>query len=90
MAEAVSRAIKQGGRLLVEAGTGTGKTYAYLVPALESGKRVVISTGSKNLQEQLFYRDLPTITGRFTTPAGGTAQGAQQLSLHRADEPAVE
>ena len=56
------------GRLLVEAGTGTGKTYAYLVPALESGKRVVISTGSKNLQEQLFYRDLPTITGRSPIP----------------------
>lgn len=91
MAEAVSRAIKQGGRLLVEAGTGTGKTYAYLVPALESGKRVVISTGSKNLQEQLFYRDLPTITGGASLhPAGGTAQGAQQLPLHRADEPAVE
>ena len=68
MAEAVSRAIKQGGRLLVEAGTGTGKTYAYLVPALESGKRVVISTGSKNLQEQLFYRDLPTITGALHYP----------------------
>ncbi|WED78685.1 ATP-dependent DNA helicase [Aeromonas allosaccharophila] len=66
MAEAVARAIKSGGRLLVEAGTGTGKTYAYLVPALESGKRVVISTGSKNLQEQLFYRDLPTITGALS------------------------
>ncbi|MBC8674418.1 DEAD/DEAH box helicase [Aeromonas hydrophila] len=90
MAEAVARAIKEHGRLLVEAGTGTGKTYAYLVPALESGKRVVISTGSKNLQEQLFYRDLPTITGRSPTPAGGPAQGAQQLSLHRADEPAAQ
>ncbi|MGY4024953.1 ATP-dependent DNA helicase [Aeromonas rivuli] len=63
MAEAVANTIKDHDRLLVEAGTGTGKTYAYLVPALASGKRVVISTGSKNLQEQLFYRDLPTITG---------------------------
>ncbi|MGL5030417.1 MAG: ATP-dependent DNA helicase [Aeromonas sp.] len=63
MADAVERTIQSGSRLLVEAGTGTGKTYAYLVPALASGKRVVISTGSKNLQEQLFYRDLPTIAG---------------------------
>ena len=56
MAEAVSSAIKSSGRLLVEAGTGTGKTYAYLVPALASGRRVVVSTGTKNLQDQLFFR----------------------------------
>jgi len=68
MAEAVSRAIKQGGRLLVEAGTGTGKTYAYLVPALESGKRVVISTGSKNLQSSSSIGICPPSRGRFTTP----------------------
>ncbi|MCE9829914.1 ATP-dependent DNA helicase [Vibrio diabolicus] len=59
MAEAVSSAIKDQTQLVVEAGTGTGKTFAYLVPALLSGKKVIISTGSKNLQEQLYHRDLP-------------------------------
>ncbi|EIV1707565.1 ATP-dependent DNA helicase [Vibrio parahaemolyticus] len=59
MAEAVSSAIKVQSQLVVEAGTGTGKTFAYLVPALLSGKKVIISTGSKNLQEQLYHRDLP-------------------------------
>ncbi|MCE0492914.1 ATP-dependent DNA helicase [Vibrio salinus] len=61
MAEAVHSAIGAEQQLVVEAGTGTGKTFAYLVPALKSGKKVVISTGSKNLQEQLFHRDLPLI-----------------------------
>ncbi|USD66694.1 ATP-dependent DNA helicase [Vibrio sp. SCSIO 43136] len=59
MAEAVAQAINNETQLVVEAGTGTGKTFAYLVPALLSGKKVIISTGSKNLQEQLFHRDLP-------------------------------
>ncbi|EKO3480364.1 ATP-dependent DNA helicase [Vibrio fluvialis] len=63
MAEAVSNAIKHSSQLVVEAGTGTGKTFAYLVPALLSGKKVIISTGSKNLQEQLFHRDLPLMVG---------------------------
>ncbi|USD42028.1 ATP-dependent DNA helicase [Vibrio sp. SCSIO 43135] len=62
MAEAVSQAIKNQSQLVVEAGTGTGKTFAYLVPALLSGKKTIISTGSKNLQEQLFHRDLPLMT----------------------------
>jgi ATP-dependent DNA helicase DinG len=44
--------------LIVEAGTGTGKTFAYLVPALLSGRRVIVSTGTRNLQDQLFHRDL--------------------------------
>ncbi|MFQ1977581.1 ATP-dependent DNA helicase [Aeromonas veronii] len=85
MAEAVAGAIKSGGRLLVEAGTGTGKTYAYLVPALESGKRVVISTGSKNLQEQLFYRDLPTITGAlsYTPPVALLKGRSNYLCIER-------
>lgn len=59
MAESVSATIKQRTSLLVEAGTGTGKTYAYLVPAMDSGKKIVISTGSKALQDQLFNKDLP-------------------------------
>ncbi|MEL6113688.1 ATP-dependent DNA helicase [Photobacterium sp. SP02] len=62
MAEAVGRAIKHQQQLVVEAGTGTGKTFAYLVPALIKGHKTIISTGSKNLQEQLFYRDLPLMT----------------------------
>ncbi|PKF51568.1 ATP-dependent DNA helicase [Enterovibrio nigricans] len=59
MALSVERAIQKGSQLVVEAGTGTGKTYAYLAPALLSGKKTIVSTGSKNLQEQLFHRDLP-------------------------------
>ncbi len=59
MSRAVSTAIETQTQLVVEAGTGTGKTFAYLVPALTSGKKVIISTGSKALQEQLYHRDLP-------------------------------
>ena len=59
MAEAVERALKEGRHLIVEAGTGTGKTLAYLMPVLRSGKRVIISTGTKTLQEQLFNKDIP-------------------------------
>ncbi|WP_018652297.1 ATP-dependent DNA helicase [Actinobacillus capsulatus] len=61
MAQAVGRAVKFATPTVVEAGTGTGKTFAYLVPALLSGKKTIVSTGSKNLQDQLFNRDLPTI-----------------------------
>ncbi len=59
MARAVERALAENRHLIVEAGTGTGKTLAYLLPALRMGQRVIISTGTKNLQEQLFFRDLP-------------------------------
>jgi len=59
MAEAAEAALAEKKHLIVEAGTGTGKTLAYLVPAILSGKRVVISTGTKNLQEQLFFKDIP-------------------------------
>ena len=59
MAEAVESALKEKKHLIVEAGTGTGKTLAYLVPAILSGRRVVVSTGTKNLQEQLFFKDIP-------------------------------
>lgn len=59
MAQAVEQALAEKRHLIVEAGTGTGKTLAYLVPAIRSGKRVIISTGTKNLQEQLFYKDIP-------------------------------
>ena len=59
MAKAVEQALEEKRHLIVEAGTGTGKTLAYLLPSLRSGKRVIISTGTKNLQEQLFYKDVP-------------------------------
>ena len=59
MAEAVESALAEKKHLIVEAGTGTGKTLAYLLPAILSGKRVVVSTGTKNLQEQLFFKDIP-------------------------------
>ena len=61
MSQAVAAAIETSSHLLMEAPTGTGKTFAYLVPAIESGRKVVISTGTKNLQEQLYYKDLPEI-----------------------------
>ena len=68
MAGWVARAIAEKRSLIVEAGTGVGKTYAYLVPALLAGKRVIISTGTRSLQDQLFRRDLPTITGILGRP----------------------
>ena len=61
MANAVKHAIDTTGSLVVEAGTGTGKTFAYLAPVLLSGGKAIISTGTKNLQEQLFHRDLPLV-----------------------------
>ncbi|MCG7560022.1 MULTISPECIES: ATP-dependent DNA helicase [Pseudoalteromonas] len=61
MAEAIDQVVKEGGQCVVEAGTGTGKTFAYLVPALLNDKKVIISTGSKALQEQLYHRDLPEL-----------------------------
>src|SRR5580704_11250582 len=68
MAEAIESAMTEKKHLLVEAGTGTGKTLAYLVPAILSGKRVVVSTGTKNLQEQLFYKDIPFLQKHFARP----------------------
>jgi len=61
MSDAVEQALDNQTVLVCEAGTGTGKTFAYLVPALRFGKRVIISTGTKTLQDQLFHRDLPTV-----------------------------
>ncbi len=68
MAEAVESALTDKRHLIVEAGTGTGKTLAYLVPALLSGKRIVVSTGTKNLQEQLFFKDVPFLQKHFPRP----------------------
>jgi ATP-dependent DNA helicase DinG len=68
MAEAVEDALARKTHLIVEAGTGTGKTLAYLIPAILSGKRVVVSTGTKNLQEQIFYKDIPFLQDHLQTP----------------------
>jgi len=68
MADAVRQALERSQTLVVEAGTGTGKTFAYLVPALLAGQRVVISTGTLNLQDQLFYRDLPRVRDALGLP----------------------
>ena len=68
MALAVAEAIRDNALLVVEAGTGTGKTFAYLVPALLAGGKVVISTGTKNLQDQLFQKDLPMVRDALKAP----------------------
>jgi ATP-dependent DNA helicase DinG len=68
MAERVAATLESGGVLICEAGTGTGKTFAYLVPALLSERKVVISTGTRNLQDQLFHRDLPLIRNALGVP----------------------
>jgi len=68
MALAIEEAIKNGKQLIAEAGTGTGKTFAYLIPALLSGGKVIVSTGTKTLQDQLFNRDLPAVRDALKVP----------------------
>ena len=68
LAQAIAEAINSNHPLIAEAGTGTGKTFAYLVPALLAGGKVIISTGTKNLQDQLFQRDLPTVRDALKMP----------------------
>ena len=68
MGAAVESALAAQTTLIVEAGTGTGKTFAYLVPALLSGRKVIISTGTRHLQDQLFHRDLPTVQAALAVP----------------------
>jgi len=68
MAQAIQAAITDRQHLLAEAGTGTGKTFAYLVPAILSGQKVIVSTGTKNLQDQLFNKDLPVLRKAVKTP----------------------
>ena len=81
MAEAVESALADKKHLIVEAGTGTGKTLAYLVPAILSGKRVVISTGTKNLQEQLFFKDIPFLEKHLGPLRACYMKGRAQLRL---------
>jgi ATP-dependent DNA helicase DinG len=87
MADCVGDALASRGMLAIEAGTGTGKTYAYLVPALLSGRQVIISTGTRTLQDQLFHRDLPTVTKALGRPARvALLKGrANYLCRHRLD-----
>ena len=68
MADRIARTISEDGVLVTEAGTGVGKTFAYLVPAILSGKRTVIATGTKNLQDQLFHEDLPVVREALNVP----------------------
>jgi ATP-dependent DNA helicase DinG len=96
MAEAVESALAEKRHLIVEAGTGTGKTLAYLVPAILSGKRVVVSTGTKNLQEQLFFKDIPFLAKHLGVPVRaaymkGRSNYACRQKIYDADkEPVLE
>jgi len=85
MSEAIEAALINASPLIVEAGTGVGKTFAYLIPALLSGKKIIISTGTKHLQDQLYFKDLPTILSILKTPAStALLKGrANYLCLHR-------
>jgi ATP-dependent DNA helicase DinG len=87
MAAAVAGAIVDGGVLLAEAGTGTGKTLAYLVPAILSGQRVLVSTGTKNLQEQIYFKDLPLLRDALDVKFTATYMKGRNnyLCLHRFD-----
>jgi ATP-dependent DNA helicase DinG len=85
MARAVAAVIEEGGTLLAEAGTGTGKTLAYLIPAILSGQRVLVSTGTKNLQEQVFFKDLPALRDSIGVAFTATLMKGRTnyLCLHR-------
>ena len=87
MADAVAAVFADGGILLAEAGTGTGKTLAYLVPAILSRQRVLISTGTKNLQEQIYFKDLPVLRVSLGLDFSATYMKgrANYLCLHRFD-----
>ena len=88
MAAAVARVFEDGGVLLAEAGTGTGKTLAYLVPAILNRERVLISTGTKNLQEQIYFKDIPALREALGIPftAAYMKGRANYLCLHKLDQ----
>src|SRR5258708_1145242 len=92
MAKRVAGALENRELLAVEAGTGTGKTFAYLVPALLSGLRVLISTGTRTLQDQLFSKDLPLVSAALGRPARiALLKGrANYLCRHRVGNAAFE
>ena len=88
MAAAVGHTLQHGGVLLAEAGTGTGKTLAYLVPAILNRQRVLISTGTKNLQEQIYFKDIPAVQTALGVSFKATYMKgrANYLCLHRLDQ----
>ncbi len=88
MAQEVAAVLADGGVLLAEAGTGTGKTLAYLVPAILSGHRVLVSTGTKNLQEQIYFKDLPALAETLPVKfkAAYMKGRANYVCLHRLDQ----
>ncbi len=88
MAEKIEATIDRAGVFIAEAGTGTGKTFAYLVPALRSGGKVIISTGTKTLQDQLFHRDIPTVVAALGIPVStALLKGrANYVCLHHLEE----
>jgi ATP-dependent DNA helicase DinG len=88
MAAAVAEVFERGGVLLAEAGTGTGKTLAYLVPAILSRQRVLVSTGTKNLQEQIFFKDIPALRAALNVPFTATCMKGRgnYLCLHRLEQ----
>lgn len=81
MAERIAAAINSCSVFIAEAGTGTGKTFAYLVPALKSGGKVIVSTGTKTLQDQLFNKDLPMVRDALRAPVKIALLKARQLCL---------
>lgn len=88
MATRAADVFEHGGVLLAEAGTGTGKTLAYLVPAILSRQRVLVSTGTKNLQEQIYFKDIPTLRQALDVPFTATYMKgrANYLCLHRLEQ----
>jgi len=88
MAAAVAQTIEDGGVLLAQAGTGTGKTIAYLVPAILSRQRVLVSTGTKNLQEQIYFKDIPALRDALDVPFTATYMKgrANYLCRHRLEQ----
>ncbi len=92
MAERVAGTVAAGGVLITEAGTGTGKTFAYLVPALLSGRKVIVSTGTRNLQDQLFHRDLPVVRKALAVPGSvALLKGrSNYLCIHRLERAALD
>lgn len=85
MAAQIERTLTDGGVFIAESGTGTGKTFAYLVPALLSGKKVLVSTGTRHLQDQIFHRDLPLVREALARPVSiALLKGrSNYLCLHR-------
>lgn len=92
MGERVAAALEAGEQLICEAGTGTGKTYAYLVPALLSGRKVIVATGTRNLQDQLFHRDIPALRRALGMPVqAALLKGrANYLCRHRLQRAAAD